>query len=148
MYAYIRGTYTYSSTCTQTCANECASNFARDRRALAERGLGFLRASAIFGAAGEQEPMRGTEKSRYFKIRNASRALDRSAKSRDRDPASSALVISRLSLGFPSERLSLTSVYTSPSLPLFRPRTAHQHARRFPRVSTRSNRYSSRRSGD
>lgn len=52
------------------------------------------------------------------------------------------------SLGFPSERLSLTSVYTSPSLSLF----ARELRTNKPPVSSRehteSNRYSSRRSGD
>lgn len=47
---------------------------------------------------------------------------------RSRSPAA------RGSLGFPAERLSLTSVCTSPSLS--RPRTAHQHRRRSPREST------------
>lgn len=73
-----------------------------------------------------ESPMRRVAVSKYITRERSSLVRGDS----HRDLASSAPVISG-SLGFPSERLSLTSVYTSPSLSLFRSRTAHQHAAGF-----------------
>jgi len=118
----------YIHICVQIRENECASNFARDRQALAEYRLAFWEL-AISGAA-EVQVVAADEESISKYVMRVKTRLRRLA-SRFGLRCVKEPITNPGNLGFPLEGLSLTSAYTSPSLSLFRPRTAHQHVAGF-----------------